>query len=121
MSGPLRIFSIFGIAVVLASCAQPEKLVAPSSAAAAGSAFDQVGKVTLYAGEPCASPIMFLFRADRSVSTISLAAPMPETRILTEAANRRDRVHVRGEWRRTKQPGCSYVEVKQAETRSSFW
>jgi hypothetical protein len=121
MSGPLRTLSIFGIAVVLASCAQPEKLMAPSSAAAAGSPFDQVGKVTLYPGQPCASQIMFLFRAERSVSTISLAAPMPETRILTEAANRRGSVHVRGKWRRTKQTGCSYVEVKQAEIKSSFW
>src|SRR5919106_3652422 len=121
MSGPLRTLSIFGIAVVLASCAQPEKLVAPSSAAAAGSPFDQVGKVTLYPGQPCTSQIMFLFRADRPVSTISLAAPMPETRILTEAANSRDRVHVRGKWRRIKQTGCSYVEVKEAEIKSSFW
>src|SRR4029453_7906233 len=121
MSGPLRTLSIFGIAVVLASCAQPEKLMAPSSAAAAGSPFDQGGKVRSITGQPASSQIMFLFRAKRSVSTISLAAPMPETRILTEAANRRGSVHVRGKWRRTKQTGCSYVEGKQAEKKISFW
>ena|SRR5437899_10647470 len=70
----------------MAGCAQVKKPPAQVSAAAAGSHFDQVGRVTLFAGEPCASEIMFDFHG--AGSTVSLAAPMHETKILTDAAKK---------------------------------
>ena len=45
----------------MAGCAQVKKPAAQVKAAAVGSRFDQVGWVTLYAGEPCTSQIMFDF------------------------------------------------------------
>ena len=75
--------------------------------------FDQVGRVTLYAGEPCTPQIMFDFHG--AGSTVWLAAPMWETKILTDAANKNQRVHVSGKWRRGVQSKCSYVEVTTAE------
>src|SRR5438132_13503303 len=68
-------------------------------AALAGSLFDQVGKVTFYVGQPCTSQIMFVFHAARSTSAVWLAAPMQETRILTEAAKHQRRVHATGQRR----------------------
>jgi len=48
-------------------------------------------------------------------STVWLAAPMWKTKTLTEAANKNQRVHVSGKWRRGGQSNCSYVEVTIAE------
>jgi hypothetical protein len=112
--------SIFAIALVLASCAQPQKPSAPMTAAPSGAAFNQVGKVAFYAGQPCTSQIMFVFHAGRS-SSIPMAAPMPETRILTDAVHRKRSVRVSGKWRRSKQADCNYVEVTRAEMQKSFW
>jgi len=97
----------------MAGCAQVKKPVAQVTAAKVGSRFDQVGRVTLYSGEPCTSQIMFDF--DGAGSTIWLAAPRRETDILTDAANQKRRVHVSGKRRRGGQPDCSYVEVAGAE------
>ena len=47
-------------------CAQIKKPAAQVKAAAVGSRFDQVGHVSLYAGEPCAPQIMFDFHGTRS-------------------------------------------------------
>src|SRR5213595_4127851 len=93
----------------MAGCAQVKKPAAQVKAAAVGSRFDQVGRVTLYVGEPCASQIMFDFHG--AGSTVWLAAPMWETKILTDAANKNQRVHISGKWRRGVQSKCSYVEV----------
>src|SRR6187200_260686 len=93
----------------MAGCAQIKKPAAQVRAAAVGSRFDQVGWVSLYAGEPCAPQIMFGFHGTRSA--VSLAAPRRETEVLTDAANKRRRVHVLGKWRRGGQSNCSYVEV----------
>jgi len=82
-------------------------------AAAVGSRFDQVGRVTLYAGEPCTTQIMFDFHG--AGSTVWLAAPRRETEILTDAAYRSQRVHISGKWRRGGESNCSYVEVTSAE------
>ena len=82
-------------------------------AAPAGSRFDQIGRVTLYVGEPCATQIMFNFQG--AGSTIRLGAPMHETKILTDAAKRNRRVHISGKWRRGGQSNCSYVEVTTVE------
>ena len=46
----------------MAGCAQIKKPTAQVKAAAVGLRFDQVGRVSLYAGEPCTSQIMFLSR-----------------------------------------------------------
>jgi len=119
-----RIFlSIFAIAFVLASCGEPERprpAAVSAHAPRGGGAFDDVGKVSLYPGESCASQIMFVFHGARS-TLISLAAPFHESKILTGAAHNHRTVHVWGKWRRGKAPGCSYVEANQVEVQKSFW
>jgi len=118
-------YSAFSLAIgfLLASCGEPEKGrpgAIATHAARAGSGFDQVGKVSLYPGESCASQIMFIFHSGRSTS-VSLAAPFHESKILTDAARDHRTVHVWGKWRRGKAPGCSYVEATQVEVQKSFW
>jgi hypothetical protein len=108
--------NVLVVAIVLtgiAGCAQVKKPAPQLKAAAVGSRFDQIGWVSLYAGEPCAPHIMFDFRGTRS--GVSLAAPRRETEILTDAAKKNRRVHVLGKWRRGGQSNCSYVEVTSAE------
>ncbi|HEX4708478.1 MAG TPA: hypothetical protein VH229_12200 [Candidatus Udaeobacter sp.] len=103
-----------GVAVAgMVGCAQVKKPAAQAKAMPTGLRFDQVGRVALYAGEPCASQIMFEFHG--SGSTVRLAAPRSETDILTDATNKKQRVHVSGKWRRGGQRNCSYVEVTSAE------
>jgi hypothetical protein len=103
-----------GIALAgMAGCAQIKKPAAQVKATAFGSRFDQVGRVSLYAGEPCTPQIVFDFHATQS--TVSLAAPMRETKILTDAANKNQRVHISGRWRRGGESNCSYVQVTSAE------
>jgi hypothetical protein len=97
----------------MAGCAQIKKPPAQVRAMAAGSRFDQVGQVRLYAGEPCTSQIMFDFHG--TGATVWLAAPMWETKTLTDAAKKNRRIHVSGKWRRGRQSNCSYVEVTTAE------
>ena len=97
----------------MAGCAQIKKPAAQVKAAAIGSRFDQVGRVSLYPGEPCTPQIMFNFHTTRS--TVWLAAPRRETEILTEATNKGQRVHILGRWRRGAQSQCSYVEVTTAQ------
>jgi hypothetical protein len=97
----------------MAGCAQIKKPAAQVKAAAVGSRFDQVGWVSLYAGEPCMSQIMFDFHGTRS--TVGLAAPRRETEILTDAANKNRRVRVLGRWRHGGESTCRYVQVTSAE------
>ena len=114
MKKPFRSLFIAVAAVAgMAGCAQIKKPVAPVTAAKVGSRFEQVGRVSLYAGEPCASQIMFDFHG--AGSTAWLAAPMHETKILTDAAKKNRRVHISGKWRRGGQPNCSYVQVTNVE------
>jgi hypothetical protein len=120
MNARLRCLSIFAVAILLASCAEPLKPPPSTTAAAAGTRFNQVGKVAFYEGEPCTSQVMFVFRAGRS-SSIPIAAPMRETKILTDAARHKRSVRVSGKWRRSKQAGCNYIEVTGAEIQKSFW
>ena len=75
--------------------------------------FDQIGRVKLFAGEPCTPQIMFDFHGARS--TTWLAAPKNETKILTDAVKQNRRVHISGKWRRGGESNCSYVEVTSAE------
>ena len=97
----------------MAGCAQIKKPTPQVKAAAVGLRFDQVGRVSLYAGEPCTPQLMFNFYGTQS--TVWLAAPRRETEILTDAANKNHRVHIRGRWRRGAQSQCSYVEVTGVE------
>jgi len=97
----------------MAGCAEVKKPAAQAKAMAAGLRFDEVGRVSLYVGEPCTTQIMFEFHGARS--TVWLAAPMWETKILTDAANKNRRLHISGKWRRGGESNCSYVEVTSAE------
>jgi hypothetical protein len=97
----------------MAGCAQIKKPSVQVRAVPAGLRFDKVGSVTLFVGEPCTPQIMFDFH--RPGSTVWLAAPKHETKVLTEAAKGNRRVHVSGKWRRGGQSNCSYVEVTSAE------
>jgi hypothetical protein len=107
-------FVTAGVAVAaMAGCAQIKKPAAQVKAAAVGSRFDQVGRVSLYAGEPCTPQIMFDFHSIRPA--VWLAAPRRETEILTAAANKNQRVHILGRWRNGGQSNCSYVQVTSAE------
>src|SRR6267154_6423128 len=110
------LFDWFVAAAALAGmigCAQIKKPPAQARAMPTGLHFDQVGRVTLYAGEPCTPQIMFDFHG--AGSTVWLGAPKHETKILTEAAKNNRRVHISGKWRRGGQSNCSYVEVTSAE------
>jgi hypothetical protein len=109
----LNVLVAAGLLAEIAGCAQIKKPAAQVRAAAVGLSFDQVGWVSLYAGEPCTPQIMFDFHGTRS--TVSLAAPRRETDILTNAANKNQRVHILGRWRRGGQSNCSYVQVTSAE------
>jgi hypothetical protein len=107
--------SFIGVVVLagMVGCAQVKKPPAQARAVPAGLRFDQVGRVTMYIGEPCTPQIMFDFHGPGS--TVWLAAPMWETKILTDAANKNQRLHISGKWRRGGQRDCSYVEVTSAE------
>jgi hypothetical protein len=98
-----------------ASCAQPQKPVVATRAVPTGLRFDEIGKVTMHAGQPCTSQIMFDFRPDHSKSWTWLSARVQETKLLTEAAQRRRRVHVSGNWQHGRGKGCSYVHVTRVE------
>ena len=109
----VSLFIACGALVGMAGYAQIKKPATQARAVPAGLRFDRVGSVNLYAGEPCSSQIMFDFHG--SGSTVWLAAPKHETKILTEAAKNNRRVHISGKWRRGGQSNCSYVEVTNAE------
>jgi len=97
----------------MAGCAQIKKPLAQARAVPTGLRFDQVGSVTMFPGEPCTPQIMFNFRS--TGSTVWLGARKNETKILTEAAKSKRRVHISGKWHRGAQSNCSYVEVTSAE------
>jgi hypothetical protein len=110
------LFSVLVAAAVftgMAGCAQIKKPAGQIRATAVGLRFDQVGWVSLYAGEPCTPQIMFDFHGTRSIAW--LAASRHETDILTGAANNNQRVHILGRWRRDGLSNCGYVQVTSAE------
>ena len=113
MKNFLNVFVAAAVLSGMAGCAQVKKPVPPRRAAAVGLGFDQVGSVSLYAGEPCTPQIMFDFHGSRS--TVWLAATRHETDILTDAAHKKQRVHVLGRWRRGAESNCSYVQVTSVE------
>jgi len=123
MSAFQRSLLMAAIVFVLASCGEPERPKAATTSvtsAPVGGSFNQVGKVSLYPGESCASQIMFVFHSGRSTS-ISLAAPFRQSKILTDAAHEHGSVHVWGRWRRGRAADCYYVEATQVEVQKSFW
>jgi hypothetical protein len=97
------------IAIGFAACAQTEKVMAKGSPP--GSHFDASGRVSMHAGEPCTPQIMFDFHTLNSRSSVWLAARMDETKLLTDAARHRKKVHVSGIWKRGKDKNCNYVTV----------
>jgi hypothetical protein len=118
-------YSLFSVVIVvlLAGCGEPER-PKPATVSAkpfrpAGDFYD-VGKVTLFKGEACASQVMFVFHGGRS-NAVSMAAPFHISKVLTDAARDRKTVRVSGKWRRGKDAGCIYVEATQAEVQKSFW
>jgi hypothetical protein len=122
----MKLFPYFGLALVvaLASCGEPERArpaAAHPHAARTGGEFDEVGTVTLYPGESCASQVVFVFHTGGS-TPISLAAPWQQSQVLTDAVHSHRRVRVVGKWRRGKTPDCTYVEATQADVvQKSFW
>jgi hypothetical protein len=114
---------LFAVVLFLAGCGEPER---PQRAAIgarpmeARGEFDEVGKVSFFQGESCASQIMFVFHSARSTS-VSMAAPFRISKILTDAARDHRSVHVSGKWRRGKASGCSYVEATRVEVQKTFW
>lgn len=103
---------------ILASCTQLEKPATPIRAPRIGSRVSTVGKVTMHPGQPCTSQIMFDLRVTGARGTVQLAAPMRETKVLTEAANRNRRVRVWGIWQDSGQPGCDFISVSKVEPLS---
>src|SRR5947199_10218429 len=89
----------------MAGCAQIKKPVTQTRAMPTGLPFDQVGRVTMYAGEPRAPQIMFDFHG--AESTVWLAAPMDASKVPTDAAEDNRRVHLSGKGRPGEQPDAS--------------
>jgi hypothetical protein len=112
MENSALILSVAAAALV-AGCAQVKKPAAQARAMPTGLHFDQIGRVNLFAGEPCTPQIMFNFHGAGLATW--LAAPKNETKILTDAAKQNRRVHISGKWRRGGLSNCSYVEVTSAE------
>ena len=119
----MKSFYFVAIAFVLASCGEPERgrPAAVHPRPRVSGEFDQIGTVTLYPGESCASQVVFVFHSENSGS-ISLAAPWLQSQTLKDTAHSHRRVRVVGRWRRGKTPDCSYVEATQVEAiQKSFW
>lgn len=107
----------FALGLLLTGCGEPERprpVAIRPSAARVGGEFDQVGTVTMFPGESCASQIVFIFHTGRSTS-ISLAAPWRQSQILKDAVRSHHTVRVVGKWRRGKAPDCYYVEATTVE------
>jgi hypothetical protein len=113
----------FAIVLAFASCGEPETVKPVTfrpSVARAGGEFDEIGTVTLYPGESCASQVVFIFHIGSK--SISLAAPWHQSQVLKGAVNSHRDVRVVGKWRRGKTPDCTYIEATQVELiHKSFW
>jgi hypothetical protein len=105
------------VACALGACAGSLQ----AKTAPAGSRYNSNGKVTLHRGQPCTSQIMFDFHPAGSKSTVFLAAGAKDSRKLTDAARAGRRVRVTGVWKRGRDAGCGYVDVKTLVVETSFW
>lgn len=118
----MKCFYLVAMVFVLAGCGEPErtKPVAVHPRPARLGEFDEVGTVTLYQGESCASQVVFVFHSGSQ--SHSMAAPFHVSKILSEAAHNHKTVRVVGRWRRGKTADCTYIEATQAELiQKSFW
>ncbi len=61
---------------------------------------------------------MFDFHSTGKISTIWLGAPMRESRLLTDAAGRKRRIRIWGNWKRDPDGDCDYVSVTRVEPLS---
>lgn len=121
----LRISTLsLALVLTLVGCGEPERPQRTPAIAQPfrfGGDFNEVGKISFFQGESCASQIVFVFHGAGSAS-ISIAAPFRVSKVLTDAAHDHKTVHVSGKWRRGRAPECSYVEATQAEAiQKSFW
>lgn len=120
----MRFFCGVAIVVLFASCGEPESartVAVHPKPARAGGEFDQIGTVTLYPGESCASQVVFILHPGGSAS-ISLAAPWHQSQVLKDAVHSHRKVRVIGKWRRGRTPDCTYIEATQVEAiQKSFW
>jgi hypothetical protein len=82
-----------------------------AKAIAVEKSFEGKGHVLLFQGQPCSPQIMFDLRQSFPRSTIRLAAPIRESRQLTDAARHRRAVHVIGIWRHGRDKLCRFVDV----------
>jgi len=97
------------LAVTAGAAPRPTHPVA--KAIAVEKSFEGKGRVLLFQGQPCSPQIMFDLRQSFPKSTIRLAAPLRESRQLTDAARRRRTVHISGLWRHGRDKLCRYVDV----------
>ena len=82
-----------------------------AKAIAVEKSFEGKGRVLLFQGQPCSPQIMFDLRQSFPKSTIRLAAPIRESRQLTDAARHRRTVHIIGIWRHGRDKLCRFVDV----------
>jgi len=107
------------LACMIAAGASARDLMARTGAT--GSRFVERGKVSLHRGEPCTSQIMYDFRPLDSSSVVWMAAGAHDSNKLTEAARTRNRVQISGVWKRGRNTGCGYVDVKKVIVERSWW
>jgi hypothetical protein len=111
------------VGFALASCGEPQmaRRVAVHPKPLRAGEFDQIGTVTLYPGESCASQVVFVFHTENSGS-ISLAAPWHQSQVLKDAVRTHRKVRLVGKWRRGRTADCAYLEATQVEAiQKSFW
>ncbi len=114
-SAVIAAVALAGSNLSLSAAARPTPT--PHAVAPKGAHFDAVGRISMHAGQPCTSQIMFDFRGK---TVIWLAAPKRESAILTEAARHKQRVQVTGIWRHGATPACAFVEVTHAVPEKKF-
>jgi hypothetical protein len=106
-----RFLVAFSVAALFVSRTQGAQTHPVAKAIAVEKHFEGRGRVLLFQGQPCAPQIMFDLRQGFPKSTIRLAAPLRESRVLTDFVRHRQTVRVSGTWRHWRDKLCRYVEV----------
>lgn len=117
-------FAIGAMALGLMSCAaapKPPQKPATKPLAPVSSHFEATGKVTMHAGRPCTPQIMFDFVAAHTKSPVYLAAPVNESKVLTDAARHHRTVQISGAWQHGKETTCRYVNITKVTVQKSFF
>jgi hypothetical protein len=99
------------ILIAVTAGAAPRPVHPVAKAIAVEKHFEGKGRVLLFQGQPCSPQIMFDLRQSFPKSTIRLAAPLRESRQLTDAARHRQTVHIAGTWRQGRDKRCRFVDV----------